>query len=475
MKKQLKQLKQLQMGQMRRVRRIHMVGIGGVGMSGIAELLANLGYEVSGSDIRDSASVVRLRDLKVTVDIGHKAGHTNGSDVVVYSSAISLDNSEILRARELNIPVIPRSEMLASLMRFKTGIAIAGTHGKTTTTSLTATIFSEAGRDPTYVIGGQMRATNSNTGLGSGDYLIAEADESDASFLYLNPVISVVTCIDRDHMEQYQEDHQVLLSTFEQFIGNLPFYGLAILAADDPLVRELIPRVHRSVRTYGFGEGCDYRAVDVVREGMRSRFTIVRPNPNDADLQVELAIPGRHNILNALAATAVATEEGIEDDAICRTLKQFGGVERRFQVLLSKLDAMDIVHVDDYGHHPTELRVVLETAREIWPDKRVVLLFQPHRYSRTKSLFDEFIVELSKVDALLLLDVYGASEEPLDGAGSYDLKEKITASSKTPVRLTNEQNLRSDLAEVLESGDVLLTMGAGNVGTLSRRIAVDGL
>ncbi|MDG1034018.1 MAG: UDP-N-acetylmuramate--L-alanine ligase, partial [Luminiphilus sp.] len=393
---------------MRRIQRIHFVGIGGSGMSGIAEVLTGLNYQVSGSDIAENSSIDRLRGLGISVAIGHKASHVEGADVLVVSSAINESNPEIKAARELRIPIVPRAEMLAELMRYRFSVAVAGTHGKTTTTSLIASLMAEAGLDPTFVIGGVLNNLGTNAQLGASEYLVVEADESDASFLHLLPMMSVITNVEPDHMEHYEGDVRAYKQAFVEFLHNLPFYGVAVVCLDDPGVRELLPSITRQVVTYGFSDDADYRLEALRFSGTQSQFTLHRKAMGDA-LALMLPMPGVHNALNAAAAVAVCSELGVSDDALTRGLKSFEGVGRRFSVLGDiRWQGGDALLVDDYGHHPTELKATILAAREAYPDRRLVMVFQPHRYSRTRDCYDEFVDVLSTVDALVLLDVYAA-------------------------------------------------------------------
>ncbi|MBN7795379.1 UDP-N-acetylmuramate--L-alanine ligase [Parahaliea mediterranea] len=461
--------------EMRRIRRIHMIGIGGSGMSGIAEVLVNLGYEVAGSDLRRSAVTQRLEDMGVALHYGHAASNIDHADAVVSSSAVSADNPEVVAAREARIPVVPRAEMLAELMRYRHGIAVAGTHGKTTTTSLIAAVFGEAGLDPTFVIGGLVNSVGSNAQLGASRFLVAEADESDASFLHLQPMVTVVTNIEADHMETYGGDPAVLRQTFLDFLHNLPFYGLAVLCIDDPVVAGLLPDTTRQAVTYGFDERADYRISDMVRRGLTTEFTVHRPGKL-ASLQVKLNMPGSHNVLNAAAAIAVASDEGLADDAITRGLESFAGVGRRFS-LLGELafEGGSAILVDDYGHHPTEVRATLESARQAWPDRRLVMIYQPHRYSRTRDLYEDFVAVLSRCDALLLLDVYPAGEAPIPGADSRSLTRSIRQRGQVePVFVESIDEVAGVLADVLRDGDVVITQGAGNVGKLAQDLKALG-
>ncbi|WP_248730296.1 MULTISPECIES: UDP-N-acetylmuramate--L-alanine ligase [Halomonadaceae] len=459
---------------MRRIRRIHFVGIGGAGMSGIAEVLANQGYAVSGSDLRESSVVRHLRGCGIEVAIGHDARHVTHADVVVVSTAVDSENPEIRWAHEHRIPVVRRAEMLAELMRFRHGIAVAGTHGKTTTTSITATLLAEGGFDPTFVIGGKLTSAGTNARLGEGDYLVAEADESDASFLHLQPMVSIVTNIDADHMSTYGGDFERLKSTFIEFLHNLPFYGLAVLCIDDEHVRGLLGQIHRQFVTYGFSEDADYRLADFVQEAGEVRFTAHRPDAL-APLVVRLAMPGRHNALNAMAAIAVATDAGVSDEAILRGLRGFAGVGRRFQVhghfATPKGDG-EVMLVDDYGHHPREVEMVIRAVRAGWPDRRLVMVYQPHRYSRTRDLYEDFVRVLSGVDMLLLLDVYSAGEAPIAGAEGRTLAGSIRQRGKIdPLFVEAKAELPALLSSVLRPGDILITQGAGDVGSIALRLA----
>ena len=456
--------------EMRRIRTIHMIGVGGAGMSGIAEVLTNLGYQVTGSDIRESAVTRRLQKLGITVLIGHDADNVGSADVVVTSSAVDANNPEVLTARAARLPVVPRAEMLAELMRYRHGIAVAGTHGKTTTTSLIASIFAEAGLDPTYVIGGLLNGTGSHARLGESRILIAEADESDASFLHLQPMVAVITNIEADHLDTYGGDFEQLRKTFLEFLHNLPFYGVAVLCVDDPVIAELVPMISRSMLTYGFSEQADYRIVDVEKHSLRTAFTIQRPNAQP--LPIELNMPGLHNVLNAAAAIAVSCDEGLPDTAIANGLRGFQGVQRRFQVwgemALSEGTAL---LVDDYGHHPTELRATLAAARQAWPDRRLVLVFQPHRYSRTRDLYEDFVAVLSAVDVLVLLEVYAAGEAPVAGADGRALSRSIRQRGLVdPIFVASVEEVPSLLAGLLQNDDVVLTQGAGNIAGLTQQL-----
>ncbi len=456
---------------MERIHRIHFVGIGGTGMSGIAEVLINLGYRVSGSDIKESASTERLTGLGAVVTIGHGAENVEQVDVVVTSSAVDDANVEVRAARELKIPVIPRAEMLAELMRFRFGIAIAGTHGKTTTTSLTASLLAEAGLDPTFVIGGRLNSVGTNAQMGKGAYLVAEADESDASFLYLQPIVAVVTNIDSDHMETYHGDYNNLKNAFVEFLHHIPFYGLAIVCLDDPGVKAILADISKPVRTYGTDDEADVRATDIVQSGLQIRFKVERSGGYSA-LDIVLNLPGRHNMLNALAAIAVATELGVPDAEMQKCLAGFKGIGRRFQVQGQlQIDGGCVVLVDDYGHHPREIAATIEAARAAWPDKRIILVFQPHRFTRTRDLFEDFVQILSAVDVLLLLDVYTAGELPIQGADGRALSRAIRLRGEVdPVFVSQAEELPGILSTVLQPDDLLMTMGAGSVGQIATHL-----
>ena len=461
---------------MRRIRHIHFVGIGGAGMSGIAEVLLNLGYSISGSDLSENKVIQRLISLKIKVFKGHAAEHIQGADVLVISTAIDPKNPEVEAAQAAHIPVVKRAEMLAELMRFKHGIAVAGTHGKTTTTSLVASILAEDKLDPTFVIGGQLNSLGANANLGKGQYFVAEADESDASFLLLQPLMSIVTNISADHLDTYNQDFATLKQAFIDFLHHLPFYGLAVLCIDDAEVRSILPQVARPLLTYGIQEEADFQAINIEQHCIRSRFTVIRPAPAQA-LDITLNIPGRHNILNALAAIAIATECGVSDAAIQRALEQFAGVGRRFQRYGDFKTAQGLVTlVDDYGHHPRELEATIQAAKQAWPERRLVMLFQPHRYSRTRDLFNIFVSVLSTVDQLLLLDIYPASESPLPGVSSEALKDAIEKIiSHKVVLIADLQAIPSVLTTILKENDVLLTQGAGSVGQIAAQLAEQNL
>lgn len=451
--------------------KIHFVGIGGTGMSGIAEVLSNLGYTVSGSDIKGSAVTDRLESLGVKVYFGHQAENVADVDVVVTSTAVDRTNPEIVTAYENRIPVIPRAEMLAELMRFRFGIAVAGTHGKTTTTSLTTMMLAEGGLDPTFVIGGRLNSAGANAKLGLGKYLVAEADESDASFLFLQPMMAIVTNIDQDHMETYGGSYSRLKDTFIKFLHQLPFYGLAVLCSDDPGVREILPNISKPVKTYGVNEDADVRAIDIKQDGLRTHFSVLRWG-GQPPLKVTLNLPGWHNMLNALAATTIATALGVDDAAIVKSLAEFKGVGRRFQINGNvDFQGGKLTLVDDYGHHPRELAATLEALRQAWPSRRKVVVFQPHRYTRTRDLFEDFVDVLSGVDVLILLDVYSAGEAPITGADGKALSRSIRVRGQVdPVFVQNREDLATILAGIVEKDDVILTMGAGNVGQIAAEL-----
>ena len=457
--------------EMGRVRRIHFVGIGGAGMCGIAEVLLNQGYLVSGSDLHAGGTTARLQSLGARIFIGHDAAHVGSADVVVISSAVTPDNPEVVCAHQHRIPVIPRAEMLGELMRYRHGIAIAGTHGKTTTTSLITSIFQAAGLDPTFVIGGRLNSAGTHARMGVGRYLIAEADESDASFLHLQPMSAVITNIDRDHMSTYGQDFGRLKETFIEFAHRLPFYGTAAVCIDDVELRGVLDRISRPLLTYGFSEDADFRAADVRMDGMRWTFSVTRPARET--LEVELAIPGEHNVRNATAAVAIATDEGIDDQAIIRGLHTFAGVGRRFQTweILAPGGA-PVLLVDDYGHHPTEIDAVLSTARKVWPGRRLLMVFQPHRYSRTRDLFDEFVRVLSQVDALILIEVYAAGEDPVPGADGRSLCQGLRARGAVdPVFAVSTAEAVEILGNIVRADDVVIVQGAGNVSQVTRELA----
>ncbi|OTG88191.1 UDP-N-acetylmuramate--L-alanine ligase [Acinetobacter sp. ANC 4558] len=468
--------KLIKVPEMRRVKHIHFVGIGGAGMCGIAEVLKNQGYHVSGSDIKASKTTAQLEENGIKVYIGHAEDNIKNANVLVVSTAIDPENPEIKAAIESRTPIVRRAEMLGELMRYRHGIAVAGTHGKTTTTSLVTCMLAEENLDPTYVIGGLLNRTGVNAALGASRYIVAEADESDASFLHLQPMAAIVTNIDADHMDTYGGSFDVLKDTFVQFLQKLPFYGLAVVCGDDEDVREIMPRIGRPVLTYGFNEDNDVRAVDVEHDGMQSHFTVLRKGKEP--LRVTINMPGAHNILNALAAIGIATDEGVSDGAICRALESFSGVGRRFQVQGEfNIEEGHVKLVDDYGHHPKEVEATIKAARESHPDHRLVMMFQPHRYSRTRDCFDDFVEVLSQVDQLLLLDVYSAGEKPIVGADSRALARSIRLRGQVEPILIDpvDGNLQSVMQNVLQPGDLLLTQGAGNVGAISIELAQHNL
>ncbi|NLY58749.1 MAG: UDP-N-acetylmuramate--L-alanine ligase [Gammaproteobacteria bacterium] len=457
---------------MRRIRQIHFVGIGGAGMCGIAEVLLNMGYEVSGSDLKRSAVTARLESFGARVDIGHRAENVQQADVLVVSSAINQSNPEVAAALEKRIPVVPRAQMLAELMRYRHGIAVAGTHGKTTTTSLIASVLAAEGLSPTFVIGGKLTSAGTNAQLGESRYLVAEADESDASFLHLQPMASIVTNIDFDHMATYEGDFNRLKRTFVDFLHNLPFYGLAVLCIDDPVVREILPQVNRQVITYGQSEDADIRAVDIEQQGMQTHFTVLREGHEP--LRVYVNMPGVHNVLNALATIAVTADEGVSDAAIVKGLTSFQGVGRRFQVHgeFALGDEGSVMLVDDYGHHPREVDAVIKAVRGGWPDRRLVMIYQPHRYSRTRDLYEDFVQVLGETNVLLLMEVYPAGEEPVPGADSKHLCRSIRLRGQIdPLYVARDADLMPLLRAVLQPGDILLTQGAGDIGGLAPQLA----
>ena len=451
-----------------KVKQIHFVGIGGVGMAGIAEVCLSLGYLVSGSDINENPTVERLKSLGAKIQNGHAAAFAKSADVLVVSSAIPKNNPEVDWAREARIPVIPRAAMLAELMRMQYGIAIAGTHGKTTTTSLTAAVLTQGGVDPTYVIGGKLNKVGSNARLGSSKYLVAEADESDASFLHLTPMVSVVTNIDEDHMETYQGDYQQLENTFIEFIHRLPFYGLAILCIDDANVRQIVPKLSRKLITYGLSDDADVQGFALEPLGLKTRFKV--RSAFQPDFEVILNIPGEHNVRNALAAISIGLELGIAIEDIQVALSEFSGVGRRFEVYPNRLIGQsNVTMVDDYGHHPTELLATLQTARVAFPDKRLVLVFQPHRFSRTRDLFDEFVQAFVQADLLILLDVYAAGEAHLPAFDSKALLQALRLRGyKNSVHVESENQLNEVAKDILVDGDLVLVMGAGDIGQIAK-------
>ncbi len=459
-----------------KIRRIHFVGIGGAGMSGIAEVLVNLGYQVSGSDLAPNAATRRLAAMGTSIVFEHKSENIRGADAVVVSTAVRQDNPEVVAARAKRIPVVARALMLAELLRLKQGVAIAGTHGKTTTTSLVASVLAEGGLDPTFVIGGRLNAAGSNAKLGTGEFIVVEADESDASFLHLQPVIAAVTNIDADHMDTYQHDFPRLQQAFIQFLHNLPFYGSAVLCAEDAHVREIMPFVSRPIVTYGMREDAMIRATDVVL-GAQSRFRVLRGDA--APLDVSLNLPGRHNVLNALAAIGVATELKVPADAIQRALAGFRGVDRRFQhygdIRINGAGgkaAGSYALVDDYGHHPAEIAATLEAARVAFPGRRLVLAFQPHRYTRTRDLFEDFVKVLARADVLLLAEVYAAGEAPIAAADGRSLAGAVRGAGKPePLFVEDVSGMADAIRRTARAGDVVLTMGAGSIGNVAAQLA----
>jgi len=459
------------------IKHVHFVGIGGVGMAGIAEVLLRQGYTVSGSDLSENTLTQWLRVMGAIIYRGHEAEHIKNADVIVRSSAVDWNNPELAAARNAHIPIVPRAEMLGELMRFRYGIAISGTHGKTTTTSFVTSILAEAGLDPTFVIGGRLNSVGSNARLGRGHYLVAEADESDASFLYLKPMVSIVTNIDQDHMGTYENDFQRLKTTFVDFLHRLPFYGLAVLCIDDPVVREILPKLSRPILTYGITSEADFRTLSYTQNGMRTQFVVERPK-GQSPLSVTLNLPGRHNVLNALAAIAVASELKVQDRAIIDALENFAGIGRRFQIYgdFALTNGGQVTLVDDYGHHPREIAATMQAARESWPDRRLVMVYQPHRYTRTRDLFGDFCHVLSKPDLLMLLDVYSAGEEYIQGADSASLMMEIKKRGQIdPIFVEQHDTLPSLFEQKLQDGDVLLMQGAGNIGGLAARLAASNL
>jgi UDP-N-acetylmuramate--alanine ligase len=456
---------------MRRIQRIHFVGIGGSGMGGIAEVLINLGYDVQGSDLKPNAVTDRLRQLGAHIVFGHAAENVGSADVVVVSSAVLTENPEVQAALARRLPVVQRAEMLGELMRFRYAIAVGGTHGKTTTTSLVASVLAEGGEDPTFVIGGRLKSAGSNARLGAGRYLVAEADESDASFLHLQPLIAIVTNIDNDHLVTYDGDFSRLKQSFVEFLHNLPFYGLAVLCADDENVRDILPRVSRPIVTYGIEQEADVRAFNIERREVRTRFDVARPGQAKA-LRVTVNLPGTHNVLNALAAIAVGTELGVGDEALARALEHFQGIDRRLQ-LIGEVDTSHghITIIDDYGHHPTEIAATVDAIRQGWPERRVVLAFQPHRYTRTRDLLDDFARVLSGIDVVLVTEIYGAGEAPIAGADGRAICRAVRSRGQVePIFVERVESLATALADVLRDGDVVVTMGAGNIGAVAHEL-----
>ncbi len=456
---------------MGRIRCIHFVGIGGVGMGGIAEVMLNLGYDISGSDLNENAVTQRLTKLGAKIHFGHAATNVSECDVVVVSTAVKEDNPEVIAAHEQRIPVVPRAEMLAELMRFRYGIAVAGTHGKTTTTSLVASVLAEGDFDPTFVIGGRLNSAGTNARLGESHYLVAEADESDASFMHLQPMMAVVTNIDADHMETYGGDFENLRQTFIEFLHHLPFYGLAILCIDDDEVRNVMPQINRPMITYGFSDDADIHATNLRQEGNKTFFSVSKKDNKDW-LDITLNMPGEHNVLNALAAIAVANEIGVDANSIQSALLKFEGIGRRFQINGEyQVGKAKIMHVDDYGHHPREVEATVQAIRSGWPEKRLVVAFQPHRFTRTRDLFEDFTAVLSSVDVLVLLEVFSAGEAVIAGADGRSLARAIRARGQVePVFVENIEELSTTLKGVLKDGDILLTLGAGSIGVAANKL-----
>ncbi|MEM7401529.1 MAG: UDP-N-acetylmuramate--L-alanine ligase [Pseudomonadota bacterium] len=452
----------------RRIKQVHFVGIGGAGMGGIAEVMVNLGYKVCGSDMQINAMTTKLSELGATVFPMHAANNIEGADVVVMSSAVRDDNPEITAAREQRIPVVPRAEMLAELMRFRYGIAIAGTHGKTTTTSLVASILASANMDPTFIVGGKVNSFASHSKLGAGQYLVAEADESDASFLHLQPIMSVVTNIDSDHLSAYDGDFNKLQDAFVEFIHHLPFYGMTVLCVENETIKNLLHRISRPYQTYGFNEDADFQVCNVEMVGTQTKFDLKRP-AKAASISFTLNLPGMHNVLNAVAAVIVALQLDIKEKYIQEALKNFQGIARRFQIYSGIcIDGKNLQLVDDYGHHPTELAATIKAAREAYPGQRLVVLFQPHRYSRTHDLFDDFVRVLNEADALMLCEVYAANEEPIVGADSASLCRALRIRGKLdPILVKDISEIQNTLEHVIQDQDVLLTLGAGSVGAIA--------
>ena len=456
---------------MRRIHRIHFVGIGGAGMGGIAEVLINLGYQVQGSDLKPNGVTNRLERLGARIRIGHAAENIGDADVLVVSSAVSEDNVEVVAAHARRVPVVQRAEMLGELMRFRYAIAVAGTHGKTTTTSMVASVLAEGGLDPTFVIGGRLVSADTNARLGQGNYLVAEADESDASFMHLQPMIAIVTNVDNDHLSTHEGDFERLKQSFVDFLHNLPFYGLAIVCADDEVAAGLLPRVNRPFVTYGIGQPADIRAEHIVRDGVRTRFEVRRAGR--PLLAITLNRPGTHNVLNALAAIAVATELEVSDAAIQSALESFEGIDRRLQQNGDVQTAAGrITLIDDYGHHPTELAATLEAIRQGWPDRRIVLAFQPHRYTRTRDLLDDFARVLAGVDALIVTEVYAAGEAPITGADAKSICRAVRSHGRVePVWVEKVEELPEAIAQIIRDGDLVVTMGAGSIGAVASELS----
>ncbi|GAA0317763.1 UDP-N-acetylmuramate--L-alanine ligase [Psychrobacter aestuarii] len=464
----------IEIPEMRRIEHLHFVGIGGSGMCGIAEVMCNQGYHVSGSDIAESAVTQRLASIGIEIFIGHDSKNIANADVIVVSSAIDRSNPEVTAALKARLPVVRRADMLGELMRYRHGIAVAGAHGKTTTTSLLTTMLAEGGLDPTYVIGGKLNASGKNAALGSSRFLVAEADESDASFLSLHPMAAIVTNIDQDHMETYENSFDKLKAAYIQFLQNMPFYGLAVVCGDDPELYAMIDDISRPVLTFGLESYNDVQAVDVVSDGTKTHFTVLR---RDRDpLPLTLNIPGIHNVYNALAAITMATDEGVDDEAIKRALQKFAGVGRRFeqQACVAHQEG-DVLLIDDYGHHPKEVDATIKAARQSFPDRRLVMLFQPHRYSRTRDCFDDFVEVLSTVDELLMLDVYSAGEAPIVGADTKALARSIRLRGNVEPTIIDKDNIAPAMQRLLQGGDLLITQGAGNVGHIALELAANDL
>lgn len=453
-----------------KVKNVHFVGIGGSGMSGIAEVLINLGFSVSGSDLANNSVTQRLKKLGAMVFQGHAKENLEKADVVVISSAVNETNPEVIEARSRTIPVVPRAIMLAELMRFRQGIAVAGTHGKTTTTSLIASILAEAGMDPTYVIGGRLESANANAKLGTGEFIVAEADESDASFLHLTPVISVVTNIDADHMDTYEHDFEKLKGAFVEFLQQLPFYGMAVVCIDDPNVRAILPQVSKPIMPYGFSEEARIRATNVVADNGQMHFTVTRVNGVTTTFDVSLNLPGNHYVLNALAAIAVASELNVPDAAIIKALAEFKGVGRRFERYgeVPAKTGGSFTLIDDYGHHPVEMQAVIAAARGAFPGRRLVMVFQPHRYTRTRDCFEDFVKVLSSVDALILTEVYSAGEPPIVAADGRSLVRAVRVADKVePLFVETPAELPEEILSMATDGDVVIVMGAGSIGQVA--------
>ncbi|MDG2141352.1 MAG: UDP-N-acetylmuramate--L-alanine ligase [Gammaproteobacteria bacterium] len=461
--------------EMRRIRTIHFVGVGGAGMSGIAEVLSNQGYRVTGSDIKRSGTTDRLDKLGLEIFVGHSAKNIEGADAVIYSSAVGKNNPELNAAKKLGKPLIARAEMLAELMRYRHSIAIAGTHGKTTTTSIVASTLAEGGLDPTFVIGGVLNSAGTNAQLGKSRYIVAEADESDASFMHLQPMVAVITNIEAEHMSTYQNDFDNLKKHFVDFLHNLPFYGLAVLCIDDIVVREISPKISRPKITYGFSKEADFRIQNFIQKKGIIEFSVVRPNKKRS-LKVRLNMPGKHNALNATAAIVIATDEGMSDRDISSGIENFSGVGRRFDIQGEfKVPNGKVLLIDDYGHHPTEVLATIRSVREGWPGKRVIMIYQPHRYTRTRDLYEDFVDVLSDVDILLLLDVYSAGEKKITGADSRSLCRSIRLRGKSdPLYVQEEADIPVILKDLIRPGDIILTQGAGSVSALSKEIALKG-